>query len=615
MPGRLLVAALALFLSSNVQASDPDNCLLCHQFRGLSRFDPDGNLGHVFFVDPAYVYQLRGPHARLACTDCHPRDQVAVIPHQPVSRVNCVQVCHLSEPTGIERRFSHANIARMLETSSHTAQAFSHLQFVRGALLGDDQSRCLYCHDEPIFRNPAGVLPTIEMLGSRTFDRCDVCHAEQIPVDVAYYLRHIAARLRPARPPLEQAQVCAVCHADGKVVKSPEMKNAVASFVRSFHGKAALLGDMSTATCLSCHVRAGENAHLMLGQADDRSSVNPRNVANACRSTECHPSAEPRMAAASVHLDLPTAWGSLEFWIAAAFILLTLGTFGPSLVLCVLELTQIVLGREHPHAPAIERLVERMLAQPDGRFRLKRFTVIQRVQHWILVVLFTTLAVTGFPMKFADRGWARAVVDTFGGLHITRTIHHWAGIALVLGFTVHMIYCMVTLVKRSRQRTPDGTHVGLFRALLNLPMVIQPAELLKGHHLLLYLLGRRADPPTFGRFNIKEKFEYIGVFWGTTLLGITGVLLWGAQFFSHYITGRVFNIALIAHTYEAFLAVIHVGILHIVNVIFSPHVFPMSMATITGDTPTGELAEQHSEFVRAAAGELGISDPADEAHE
>ena len=266
------------------------------------------------------------------------------------------------------------------------------------------------------------------------------------------------------------------------------------------------------------------------------------------------------------------------------------------------------------HAPAVERLVERVLSDPRGRLRLQRFTVIQRVQHWILFALFTTLAVTGFPMKFADRGWARVVVDLFGGLHVTRTIHHWVGIALILGFTVHMIYCLAELARRSRDRTPQGGHVGLLTALLNLPMVIQPSELWKGRDLLLYLLGRRPDPPTFGRFNIKEKFEYIGVFWGTTLLGMTGALLWGQQFFSHYITGRVFNIALIAHTYEAFLAIIHVGILHIVNVVFSPHVFPLSMATITGETPVGELAEQHSEFVKAAAEDLGVTDQAGEVH-
>mgnify|MGYP000187478677 CR=1 FL=1 len=46
------------------------------------------------------------------------------------------------------------------------------------------------------------------------------------------------------------AQVCALCHADRTFLMDREMHNSVASYVRSFHGKAALLGDENTADCL-----------------------------------------------------------------------------------------------------------------------------------------------------------------------------------------------------------------------------------------------------------------------------------------------------------------------------------------------------------------------------
>ena len=97
------------------------------------------------------------------------------------------------------------------------------------------------------------------------------------------------------------------------------------------------------------------------------------------------------------------------------------------------------------------------------------------------------------------------------------------------------------------------------------------------------------------------------MFWGTILLGVTGVLLWGEQISSHFLPGRILNLALIAHTYEAFLAIIHVGILHIVNVVLSPTVFPLSLATITGHTPVKELAEGHEEQVLEVARDLGIA--------
>jgi len=607
----LILAGLATLTPAASLAADPDNCLFCHEFRGLSRYDREAGGVHVYFVDPDYFHDLAGPHARLDCTACHPREEVAVVPHFPVSRVNCTQVCHLSEPGRQERRFSHSNVAAMLDASVHTREMLSQIQFAGGPLLEPQQSVCLYCHDEPVFRDPANVFPALPALGSRAFDRCDVCHRAQIPVDAEYYLRHVASRLQPARPPLAQTQVCAVCHSDPEVRRTHDLTDAVASFLRSFHGKAALLGDHSTANCLDCHVAAGENAHLMLGRADPRSSVNPANVASACRSTACHPGADPQLAAASVHLDLPTARGTLEFLIAAAFILLTIGTFGPSLLLCVLELFQIVIGRHHEGRREAQALVGAVLAHPAGRRRLVRITVSQRYQHWILVLLFVTLAITGFPMKFADRTWARSLVDSLGGLHVTRTIHHWAGVALMLGFLAHLVYAFPALLRIARRPAPGGGRVGLLRGVWQLPMVIAPWELPKAIQQLAYLVGLRREPPTFGRFSVKEKFEYIGVFWGTTLLGVTGLLLWGQQFFSHYFSGRVLNIALIAHTYEAFLAIIHVGILHIVNVVFSPHVFPLSMATITGATPVTELADAHSEFVQDVARDLGIRGPED----
>ena len=257
----------------------------------------------------------------------------------------------------------------------------------------------------------------------------------------------------------------------------------------------------------------------------------------------------------------------------------------------------------------MEQLTKVVLAHPEGRRRLMRFTVNQRVQHWILAILFVLLALTGFPMKFADQAWARWLIDLFGGLRIARHIHHVAGIALVAGFLAHLVYVLWTLRQRMRARQPDGSRSGLVAGVLGLPMLILPGDLYKAGQLMLYLLGLRKSPPAFGRFSVKEKLEYIGVAWGTILLGVTGALLWGEQISSHFLSGRVLNIALIAHTYEAFLAVIHVGILHICNVTLNPHVFPLSLATVTGHTPVGELAGQHSEQVAEVARELGIAAP------
>lgn len=609
MRRRIICALLALTTTAFVElplfADDPDNCLMCHGFRGLGRIDDETQKIHAYYVDPDYSHLRRGPHARLACTDCHARSEVSVVPHQPVTRVDCARQCHLSNPNGIDRRFSHDPIQSMLADSSHTLDTLAKLEFHGGPILDKDQSSCLYCHDEPYFRLPLDVAPQLASATQRGIDRCNVCHAETVPIDIEYDLNHVLARLQPSRSPLEIAQTCAVCHSDSKIKAEHDMSDAVASYVRSFHGKATLLGEHNTADCLSCHVKTGENAHLMLGKDNPLSSVFVSNIANSCRSTQCHPGADPAFATAAVHLDFSTSHGTIEYALAAIFIFLTIFTFGPSALLVILDLLQIIVGRVHHPSRRIEKLTHDMMASAEGRKRLKRFSVSQRVQHWCLTILFVTLVLTGFPMKFADRAWASVLVNMFGGLAIARNIHHWSGLLLFAGFSFHVVQVVISSLRTARKPGPDGRPTGLVKAWLSMPMWISPQDIRKTMQLFAHLLFLRKERPTFGRFSPAEKFEYLGVFWGTMLLGLTGALLWGEQYASHFLSGKTFNLATIAHTFEAFLAVIHVGILHIYNVIFAPKVFPLSTATITGNTPIEKLVEEHSEFVEDAAMQMG----------
>ncbi|RIK63320.1 MAG: hypothetical protein DCC65_16150 [Planctomycetota bacterium] len=611
----LLFGGAFLLPAAAARADDPENCLICHQYRGLSRFDEASGRAHVFFVDPQYALAHRGPHGRLACTACHIREEVEVVPHHAVTPVDCTRQCHLPSTTGIERRFSHDNVMEMLARSAHKPEELSKLTFSRGPLLADNQSICLYCHDEPLFRDPALAIPKFTELADRVYDRCDVCHAEKVATDIEYYVRHIASRFQPARTPLELAQVCAVCHSDPKVMAERELPNSVASFVRSFHGKAALLGDFSTADCLNCHVTAGENAHLMLAPDDPKSSVHVANVAESCRSLVCHPGADPKIAETAVHLDLPTAQGTIEYALAAIFIVLTILTFGPSCMLVLLDLLQVIVGREVHGEERLHALVKRIMEDPRGKHQLVRFSVNHRVQHWVLSALFILLVLTGFPMKFADDWWAAPLVRMFGGLGWARVIHHWSGILLVLGFFGHLVDVFFGFVSRARELGGPHGRADYVKAWVSLPMWISPTDIKKSIQLILYLMFLRKEKPAFGRFSPAEKFEYLGVFWGTMLLGITGLLLWGEQISSHFLSGRAFNLATIAHTYEAFLAVIHVGILHIYNVIFAPKVFPLSTATMNGYTPIAKLVEEHGEMIDEVARDLGIRDEGEPYHE
>jgi cytochrome b subunit of formate dehydrogenase len=277
-------------------------------------------------------------------------------------------------------------------------------------------------------------------------------------------------------------------------------------------------------------------------------------------------------------------------------VLLIATTFGPSLTICVMELVHVVIGKSDPHHQEHVKQTERLLEDPKVRQQLKRFNGQQRVQHWFLVIVFATLCVTGFPIKFADRPWAAWTIDRLGGLGVARTTHHVAGALLIAGFFYHLGYILFTVVRQKRQA---GDSRGWARIVWDLPMMVHPADGLYMLRLMLYMFGLHKQHPAAGRFNPEEKFEYVGVFWGTFVLGLTGVLMWASAWTTRSLPGRVLTIAALLHTFEAFLALLHVGIVHMASVIFSPGVFPISKAMFTGDTPAEELVHGHSEMLDA----------------
>lgn len=603
-------------------AADPENCLMCHRYQGLGRIDDDGNSVRLFHVDPMYYDRELGPHARLKCTDCHPRDEVGVVPHQAVTPVDCTNACHLVSPDRLPQLFAHDQIADMLEHSAHTTEVLRKSNKLLGAPLRPDQSTCLLCHDEPTFQRD-GKRPTF---GEASTNRCDVCHGERLPQDTTFAFKHVVARSRPARTHEQLARSCALCHSNAAVRRHFEMPDAIASYLASFHGKAVLLGSEETAGCLDCHVGEMQNVHMMKPHDTPESSTHEGKLPDTCRSDACHPASGALVTDAAVHMEITPSryessastgdvdavaattqdkrsiW-SIEFMIAAMFVVLIMCTFGPSALLQLLELLQLVLGRHNlRHFEYIE-LNDQIKKKPEGVAKLSRFSVHQRVQHWILAICFTALVLTGFPIKFAGDGWARWLIDAFGGLTMARRIHRYSGLILVVGAAYHILYVLYCLVQDKRRRNVSWT-----RAVLDLPLVITPADVKELLHLLGFLFFMRRTRPSPGRFGLKEKFEYFGVFWGCTLLGVTGIVMWANAWTSHYVTGRMLTVSNLIHTLEAYLAILHVFVFHMIGVMLSPHVFPLHKAMFTGETPAAEMADAHAGMLKQAKSELDISD-------
>ena len=68
-----------------------------------------------------------------------------------------------------------------------------------------------------------------------------------------------------------------------------------------------------------------------------------------------------------------------------------------------------------------------------------RFHWTQRVEHILLLTSFSLLGITGLPQKFSTAGWAQVLIQFFGGIEITRLIHHVCAIVLMFLAIFHIL--------------------------------------------------------------------------------------------------------------------------------------------------------------------------------
>jgi cytochrome b subunit of formate dehydrogenase len=586
---RLALGLLALSILvpvQNGQAMDAEDCLMCHRFRGLARVDKEGTF-RLFHVDEALFN--RGPHARVSCRGCHA--DIDKIPHSDAKPVDCLRSCHIEEPTR-EIIFTHATVQSVLEDSVHASKD------PNGALRScpDDFPRCKDCHDMPLFR-PVSIFKKMSAgVSDRAISRCTLCHTDEN--FVRYFYSHVTTRLHKARDPREVVSMCATCHADKEFARRHGLPDVVSSYLETYHGKAVLLGSSLAPDCLDCHAQKG-SVHQMHARTDARSSVHPDNVAATCRTKDCHDSAGLALASFDVHSNRSPRTHPLEFGVALFFVLATLGILLPILTLNVLGLVRELFPSEEAEDEIehLTSLAERKAAREGG---LLRFTGAQRVQHAFLVVVFVVLCLTGFPMKFPNAVWAPVLYDLFGGIHTAPIVHRVAGVSLLTGFAVHVLLIFRNVRRSLRREDKHGLRAWA-GAILALPMFPRLQDL---HHLAAmtkYVLFLSPYRPNYDRFSWKEKLEYLGLFWGIPLLGVTGIMLWAQDSVTQVLPGWVLNVAYLAHTYESLLAVAHITLVHIPGVLGRPGLSPLSGMVIDGKISPRVLAEEHGAELRRFA--------------
>jgi cytochrome b subunit of formate dehydrogenase len=579
-----LAFALVMMLSQVLYAVDAENCLMCHRFRGLARVDKDGSY-RLFYVDEMLFN--RGPHARVTCKGCHA--DIDKIPHDNAKPVDCLRSCHIEEPTR-EIIFTHEKVRDAIHDSVHAPISAdgTPLKF------SEDFPECKDCHDIPLFRPVSIFKKTRAGVSERAINRCNVCHSDEN--FIRYFYSHVTTRLHKSRDPREVVNMCASCHGDPAFAKRHGLSDVISSYLETYHGKAILFGSTQVPDCLDCH--AGHNSvHEMRAATDPNSSIYVENRAATCNTQDCHPSAGPTLASFNVHANRDPRTNPLEFGVGLFFVIATLGILLPILTMNVLGLVRELLP-SHQAEKEIEQLkkiAEKKAAREGG---IQRFTGGLRLQHAFLITVFVILCLTGFPMKFPQARWAPVLYDLFGGINGAPIVHRVAGVTLLVGFAIHIILILLNVRRSMKQKGQRGIKNWIM-AILALPMIPKKRDLKDLFVWAKYVFFLSPRRPAYGHFSWKEKLEYLGLFWGIPLLGVTGILLWSESLSSHILPGWGLNVAYLAHTYESLLAVAHITLVHIPGVIGRPGISPLSSMILNGKISPSALVEEHAGEVQS----------------
>jgi CheY-like chemotaxis protein len=232
---------------------------------------------------------------------------------------------------------------------------------------------------------------------------------------------------------------------------------------------------------------------------------------------------------------------------------------------------------------------DKRIEQEEEERGFERLSRALRVQHAILIVTFTLLALTGVPLFFPEL--FKGVFFFEDSSMLRGLVHRVAAVGLILLSAWHVGYVVFS---------EDG-HVN-FRAIL--PRL--PADLREAIGWFLFRVGLRAEPPRAGKYSWIEKFEYFAVIWGTLVMVISGFLLWFSDWFLRLFPLWVIDLAKTIHRYEAILAVLSIAVWHVYCVHLRPGIFPMSRVWLDGRIGREEMIEEHPAEYEAITGRRAV---------
>jgi hypothetical protein len=106
----------------------------------------------------------------------------------------------------------------------------------------------------------------------------------------------------------------------------------------------------------------------------------------------------------------------------------------------------------------------------------------------------------------------------------------------------------------------------------------------------------RGPRPQWERWTYWEKFDYMAVFWGVGVIGLSGLVMWFPVETTYFLPGWIINVALIIHSDEALLAAGFIFTVHFFNGHFRIEKFPMDTVIFSGRITRAEMLHERKRW-------------------
>jgi len=599
---RRLGLGLGLALLGLGATADNQACLSCHA-TGTHKLEvPDAQGKPRALAAMAPEAYGKSVHAKLECVACHTAIKDQPAPgngHQKdgaalaksAKSTSCAD-CHQQLWDQAKQDGSAAAKPRLGLVAENIA---AYKQSFHARVSKKDANKvnasCDNCHDTHSFAIPTKGSPEHAQWRSNSAAMCgEKCHSDEL--DEYAESVHGKAALEKHD---SKAAVCSDCHSSHAIgnTSASAVKLAITascgschaenyqSYKATYHGQISTLGYAYTAKCFDCH-----GSHGILEAKNPDSKVHPDNRMDTCRT--CH-NGKKELA------EAPKGFASFQphghphdferypqMWIGYQIMVqLLVGTFGffwlHTLLWFYREYKDRQQAKLRPHVK-----LDALPPELQGK-HFKRFGAIWRLAHISFALSLMILTLTGMPLFYPDAAWAPWVMQALGGPKVAGLIHRVNAVIFAGVFFWHLFYIALRIWKKRKTFRVFG------------PDSLVP-NLQDGKDMIAmfkWFFGK-GPRPVFEHWTYWEKFDYWAPFWGVTIIGVSGLMMWLPNITGAWLPGWVFNVAAIFHGEEAFLAVVFLFTVHFFNNHFRPDKFPLEVVMFTGTMSLEHYRREHA---------------------